>query len=324
MSRNLLAIRHLEVEEIEEILILAAEFKKKVTMGAPLPATNKVVGQLFFENSTRTRVSFEQAAHYLGMKSVNFTAGTSSLQKGETLKDTILTLRYERLNGLVMRHPSSGAPALASRYFAGPVLNAGDGRHEHPTQAFADALTVMERRGSVEGLNVAIVGDVEHSRVARSNAWLMAKLGANVRFVGPRTLMPAHSGLLPGEVYYDLESGIRDCDVIIALRLQRERMESGLIGSVGEYARMYQINRDTLRLASNDALLLHPGPINRGIELDDAAADGERSVITAQVENGIFVRMAALHWCFAEEKPKPKPKPKPARSTKVARKKVAR
>lgn len=319
MSRNLLAIRHLEASQIEELIALGADFKKRVLAGGTPAHENKVVGQLFFENSTRTRVSFEQAAHYLGMKSISFSAGSSSLSKGETLKDTILTLRYERLDGLVMRHPSSGAPVLAAKYFTGPVLNAGDGRHEHPTQALADALTVIERRGSIEGLTVAIVGDVEHSRVARSNAWIFAKLGANVRFVGPRTLMPAHSGLLPGEVFYDLESGIKDVDVVIALRLQKERMESGLLGSVAEYARLYQVNRERLRNAAPDVLLLHPGPINRGIELDDGAADGDRSVITTQVENGIFVRMAALHWCF-QDAPKPPPKAKSAPKRQAAKK----
>lgn len=325
MSRNLLAIRHLELEEIENLLTLAADFKSRVLAGKETPRLEKVVGQLFFENSTRTRVSFEQAANYLGIKSVNFSAVASSLNKGETLKDTILTLRYERLNGLIIRHPASGSPALAARYFPGPVLNAGDGRHEHPTQALGDALTILEHKGSLEGLTIAIVGDVEHSRVARSNAWLLSKMGANVRLVGPRTLMPAHSGLLPGDVFYDLESGIRGCDVIIALRLQKERMAAGLIGSVGEYARLYQINRDTMRFASDDAILLHPGPINRGVELDDAAADGERSVITNQVENGIFVRMAALHWCFQEPRakaPSVKKKAPVGRSVRVRKAKV--
>ncbi len=311
MSRNLLAIRHLEPDQIEDLLSLAIDFKKRVLAGSELPKINRVVGQLFFEDSTRTRVSFEQAAYYLGMKSVNFSAGGSSLSKGETLKDTILTLRYERLNGLVMRHPESGAPALAAKHFAGPVINAGDGRHEHPTQALGDALTIIERKGQLDGLNVAIVGDVEHSRVARSNAWLLAKMGANVRFIGPKTLLPAHSGLMPGDVFYDLETGLRDVDVIITLRLQRERMDSGIICSTGEYARMYQINRERLRFASPEVMLLHPGPINRGIELDDAAADSDRSVIHAQVENGIFVRMAALYWCFADP-PAPPARKKPA------------
>lgn len=299
MARNLLSIRQLEREEIEELLTLGAEFKKRVIGNHPVPELKHlVVGMLFFENSTRTRISFEQAAHYLRVKTASFTASSSSMSKGETLKDTILTLRYERLNGLVMRHRFSGAANLAAEHFGGPVLNAGDGQHEHPTQALGDALTIIERKGGLDGLTVAIVGDVEHSRVARSNAWLLSKMGANVRFVGPRTLVPIHTGLLPGEVFYDIESGIEDADVVITLRLQKERMLSGLTSSVSEYTKMYQVNRDVLRSAAPDCLVLHPGPINRGIELDDESADSERSMITHQVENGIFVRMAALYWVF--------------------------
>lgn len=299
-TRSLLAIRDLGREQIEELLTISAEMKLRVVNDdGPLPDLSRnVVGMLFFENSTRTRVSFEQAAHYLRMKTATFTQAGSSMSKGETLKDTILTLRYERLSGLVMRHRMSGAPYLASRYFSGPVLNAGDGEHEHPTQALGDALTVMERKGSASGLRVAIVGDILHSRVARSNAWLFSKMGSEVRFVGPRTLMPSHTGMLPGDTYFDLADGIDDADVIICLRLQRERMEGAFMSSVNEYAKLYQINRDTLRLASKDCLIMHPGPLNRGVELDDAAADGENSVINSQVENGVFVRMAALYWTF--------------------------
>lgn len=299
--RNLLGIRHLSPQQIEELLLLAAEFKLKIKNDKPVDALKKVVGMLFFEDSTRTRVSFEQAAYYLGMKSTNFSGSGSSMSKGETLKDTILTLRYERLDALVMRHRSSGSPGLAAQFFGGPVLNAGDGQHEHPTQALADALTIIEKKGQLDGLTVALVGDIEHSRVARSNAWLLSKMGAQIRFVGPRTLLPAHSGLLPGQMYYDLEDGIKDCDVVIALRLQKERMVNGLGSSVNEYARLYGINREKLRWAAPDCMLLHPGPINRGVELDDSAADSEHSVITAQVENGIYVRMAALKWAFSGE-----------------------
>jgi aspartate carbamoyltransferase catalytic subunit len=299
MSRHLLGIRQLDRQQIEDLLSLAADFKIRVIEGRPVPKLgDKVVGMLFFENSTRTRVSFEQAAHYLGLKTANFTAGSSSMKKGETLKDTILTLRYERLDGLVMRHRYSGAPSLAARFFGGPVINAGDGQHEHPTQALGDALTILERKDSIEGLKVAIVGDVEHSRVARSNAWLLHKLGAEVRFVGPRTLIPNQTAMLPGRVYYDLARGISDCDVIISLRLQMERMEEGMLSSVGEYAAMYQVNKETLPNAKPDCLVMHPGPINRGIELDDEAADGDNSAIRSQIENGIFVRMAALYWAF--------------------------
>lgn len=317
MARNLLGIRQLDPGDIEELLELGAYYKSKVLGGEKIESRQKVVGLLFFENSTRTRVSFEQACYYLGLKVCNFGGAGSSMNKGETLKDTVLTLRYERLDALVMRHSSSGSASMASRFFGGPVLNAGDGCHEHPTQALADALTIIERKGQLDGLTVAIVGDVEHSRVARSNAWLLSKMGAQVRFVGPRTLVPSHSGLLPGQVYYDLEQGIKDADVIMTLRLQKERMAEGLASSVHEYARMYQVNRDRLSLAAKDCLLLHPGPINRGIELDDATADGDHSGITNQVENGIFVRMGAVHWCFGFS-----PEAEPAK--KAARKRIAK
>jgi aspartate carbamoyltransferase catalytic subunit len=302
MARNLVGIRHLERDEIVELLTLGADFKQRIIDGKSVPKLDKtVVGMLFFENSTRTRVSFEQAAYYLGMKSSNFTASSSSMNKGETLKDTILTLRYERLNGLVMRHRMSGSTQLAAKYFGGPVVNAGDGRHEHPTQALGDALTIMERKGELTGLTIAIVGDVEHSRVARSNAWLLAKMGAEVRFVGPRTLIPSHTSMLPGEVFHDLRDGISGADVIMTLRLQRERMTEGVLSSISEYAAMYQINQDTLKWAQPDCLVMHPGPINRGVEVDDMVADGEQSTITAQVENGVFVRMASLYWVFQDD-----------------------
>lgn len=302
MSKNLIGIRHLEREEIQHLLDLSIDFKKRIENDEDVPSLKKkVVGMLFFENSTRTRVSFEQAAFYLGMRSSNFASSSSSMSKGETLKDTILTLRHERLNGLVMRHRASGSASLAARHFGGPVLNAGDGQHEHPTQALADAHTILERKGRIEGLKVAIVGDVEHSRVARSNAWLLDKLGAEVRFVGPRTLIPNQTAMLPGEILYDLAAGIDQADVIICLRLQKERMQDGMISSIGEYASMYQVNRETLKYARPDCLVMHPGPINRGIEIDDVTADGINSGITSQIENGIFVRMAAFYWCFGGE-----------------------
>jgi aspartate carbamoyltransferase catalytic subunit len=302
MSRNLLGIRHLDKGQIEDLLSLSADFKLRVIEGRPVPKLDKlVVGMLFFENSTRTRVSFEQAAYYLGLKTANFSASSSSMSKGETLKDTILTLRYERLNALVMRHKMSGTPTLAARHFGGPVINAGDGQHEHPTQALGDALTIIERKGDLAGKIVAIVGDVDHSRVARSNAWLLSKMGAEVRFVGPRTLIPPYSALLPASIHYDLATGIEDADVVIALRLQKERMSEGLLSSIGEYASMYQINKETLKFASRGCLVMHPGPLNRGVEVDDIAADGEQSAITSQIENGVFVRMASFYWAFSQD-----------------------
>ena len=290
--RHILAIRHLEKAEIENLLRLAADFKKK----SPPTGVQRSVGLLFFENSTRTRVSFEQAASRLGHRVVNFSGSGSSLSKGETLKDTILTLRHEGLEAVVMRHSCSGSAQLAAGYFGNPVINAGDGEHEHPTQALGDALTITERKGRIEGLKVAIVGDVLHSRVARSNAWLLSKLGAEVRFVGPRTLLPTYTAKLPASTYHDLRTGIEDADVVMCLRLQKERMLDGLLSSVDEYSKSYQINRTTLKSAAPDAIVMHPGPLNRGIEVDDVTADGPASAILDQISNGVFVRMAALHW----------------------------
>lgn len=327
MSKHLLTIRQLTTDQIQELLSLAADFKDRVKGNKPVPSIErKSIGLLFFENSTRTRVSFEQACYYLGLRTSSFAAGGSSMSKGETLKDTILTLRYERLDGLVMRHRSSGAATLATRFFGGPVLNAGDGQHEHPTQALGDALTIQERKGDIKGLKIAIVGDVEHSRVARSNAWLLSKLGAEVRFIGPKMLLPSNCSKLPGMPFTDLLTGVDGVDVIMCLRLQKERMTDGMITSVGEYTRLYQVTRDVLKVANDDCLVMHPGPLNRGIEVDDLAADGNASAIHQQVENGIFVRMASLYWCFADQAPKIKksppaaskaPKSKPGGKTKV-------
>lgn len=301
MSRTLLSIRHLEVPEIESLLQLSKEHKARVLNGTPpAPAAPRTIGLLFFENSTRTRVSFEQAANYSGYRVSNFIAEASSLSKGETLKDTIRTLRSERLDAVVIRHKSSGSAQLAAQFFGGPVINAGDGEHEHPTQALADALTILEHKGRIDGLKVAIVGDVLHSRVARSNAWLLEKMGADVRLVGPPNLLPAETGKLPGEFYQSLLPAMQDADVVMCLRLQKERMMEGLLASVGQYRRGYQVNRETLMVAKDDCIVMHPGPLNRGVELDDFAADGPHSVIGEQVENGIYVRMAALSWVFGE------------------------
>lgn len=307
MSQSLIGIRYLSAEQIAELIASGQHYKKEILAGTEFHAKpQKVVGLLFFENSTRTRVSFEQAAHYLGYRVSNFAASASSLSKGETLKDTILTLKGERLDGIVIRHKASGSPALAARIFGGPVLNAGDGEHEHPTQALGDALTILEHKPTLEGLTVAIVGDVLHSRVARSNAWLLSKMGAEIRFVGPKMLMPSHMALMPGRVYNELLPGIQGADVVMTLRLQKERMADGLLSSIGEYRKLYQVNKETLKYAAPDAIVMHPGPINRGVELDDYAADGPQSVIGEQVENGIFVRMAALNWVFSDPTPKTK------------------
>lgn len=304
---HLLSIRELHPEKIGFLISASLEMKSKCGSGGTLPSlAGRVVGMLFLENSTRTRVSFEQAAKKLGLSTCVFGVQGSSMAKGESLKDTVLTLRYEGIDGLVMRHNCSGAPYLAARFFGGPVINAGDGMHEHPTQALADAVTIIEHKGAIKGLTVAIVGDVLHSRVARSNLWLLSKLGADVRLVGPRTLLPRHSGHLPVSIHYDLASGVDGADVVMALRMQKERMDGGLVSSMSEYAMMYQVNARSLRNAKADCLVMHPGPINRGLELDDMTADGPNSVINEQVENGVYVRMAVFATAFEELNGKPK------------------
>lgn len=300
--RNLLAIRMMDAAEIERVIGMARTCREAVLeRRQPAPAAPLGVGLLFFEDSTRTRVSFEQAAAYLGHRTVNFSTAGSSMRKGETLRDTVRTLRHEGLDIVVVRHPASGAYNLVAAEFGGPVVNAGDGSHEHPTQALGDALTILDRKNKIAGLKVAIVGDVLHSRVARSNAWLFSKLGAEVRLCGPRSLMPSQPAKLPGTSYHFMADALEGADVVMSLRLQRERMAQGLHGSVGEYARQYQVNRRALRKCAPDVVVLHPGPMNRGVEIDDATADGPSSAIGDQVRNGVFVRMAALAWCLGEE-----------------------
>lgn len=298
MSQHLLGIRHLERSQIDELISLSAEFKQRSESKKPLPTLEgKTAGLLFFGGSTRTRVSFEQAAYGLGLRVVNFSDTPERMRENdETLKDMIVTLRQAKLDTLVIKHYAAGVPILAKRHFQGPVINAGDGAHEHPTQALTDALTIIEKKGKLKGLVVAIVGDVDNSRVARSNAWLLSKMGAEVRLVGPRTLMPCHTGKLPGTLYYDLESGIEQADVILCLRMQKARMKDGMLGSLREYAQFYQVNRHNIRLAAKNCLVLHPGPIHRGLEVDDAVADSSYSGIQQQIENSIFVRMACFSW----------------------------
>ena len=296
---NLLSIRELDSQTIGKVLKSAAALKKSYDTGEKLPSyAQKTVGLLFFEDSTRTRVGFEMAARRLGIGFTSFGVKGSSMSKGESLKDTVLTLKHEGVDALVIRHEHAGAPNVAAKFFGGPVINAGDGMHEHPTQALADAMTILEFRKKLSGLIVSIVGDVMHSRVARSNAWLLSKMGATVRFVGPRTLMPPYRKLIPAEFHYGLKTGLDSADVVMTLRMQNERMESGLISSLGEYASMYQVNAGTMRYAKPDALVMHPGPVNRGLELDDATVDGKQSVINRQVENGVFVRMAVFDNVF--------------------------
>jgi len=250
---------------------------------------------LFFEDSTRTRTSFELAGKRLGADVINMSVSTSSVKKGETLIDTAMTLNAMRPDVLVVRHASSGACQLLAQKVDGAVINAGDGAHEHPTQALLDALTIRRRLGRLEGLIVAICGDILHSRVARSNIHLLKTMGAEVRLIAPPTLLPAHVERLGVKVFTDMRKGLADADIVMMLRLQLERMQGAFVPSVREYFHFYGLDYDKLSAAKPDALIMHPGPMNRGVEIDsDVADDIHRSVIREQVEMGVAVRMAVL------------------------------
>jgi aspartate carbamoyltransferase catalytic subunit len=250
---------------------------------------------LFFESSTRTRTSFELAGKRLGADVVNMSVASSAIKKGETLIDTAMTLNAMHPDVLVVRHPDSGAVALLAHHVNCAVINAGDGRHEHPTQALLDALTIRRRKGRLEGLLVAICGDILHSRVARSNMLLLTAMGARVRLVAPRTLLPAAVGRYGVEVCHDMAGGLAGADIVMMLRLQTERMQGSFVPSVREYFHLFGLTYDKLARAKPDALIMHPGPMNRGIEIDGAVADDiHRSVILDQVELGVAVRMACL------------------------------
>jgi aspartate carbamoyltransferase catalytic subunit len=249
---------------------------------------------LFFEASTRTQSSFELAGKRLGADVMNMSVATSSVKKGETLIDTAITLNAMRPDIIVVRHHQAGAAHLLARKVDCAVVNAGDGAHEHPTQALLDALTMRRAKGRLEGLVVAICGDVLHSRVARSNIILLSALGARVRAVGPSTLMPTGIEQMGVEVCHNMRDGLRDADIVMMLRLQRERMSGAFIPSTREYFRFYGLDSDKLAFARPDALVMHPGPMNRGVEIDSSVADGEQSLIREQVEMGVAVRMAVL------------------------------
>jgi aspartate carbamoyltransferase catalytic subunit len=250
---------------------------------------------LFFEDSTRTRTSFELAGKRLGADVINMSVAQSSVNKGETLLDTAATLNAMQCDLLVVRHGQSGAPNLLAQKVDAAVINAGDGTHEHPTQALLDALTIRRRRGRIDGLTVAICGDILHSRVARSNIHLLTTMGARVRVVGPPTLIPAEAGRLGVEVFHDMQTGLKDVDIVMMLRLQKERMQGGLVPSAREFFRFWGLDAEKLAYAHPQALVMHPGPMNRGVEIDSAVADDPvRSLIKEQVEMGVAVRMAVL------------------------------
>ena len=256
---------------------------------------NKICINLFFENSTRTRTSFELAGKKLGADMLNISVGTSSIKKGETLIDTAMTLNAMQPDILVVRHHDAGAVKLLSEKVNCGVINAGDGPHEHPTQALLDALTILKRKKKISGLKVAICGDIMHSRVARSNIHLLNTLGAEVRVIAPATLIPKGIESLGVTIFYDMKSGLKDVDIIIMLRLQLERMSGSFVPTIREYFRFYGLDREKLNFANPDALILHPGPMNRGVEIDSELADDiDRSAIFEQVQMGVAVRMACL------------------------------
>ncbi len=295
-KKDLLGIKDLTAEEIDLILSDAAEMKKVVLSNGKKLDTLKglSVVTLFYENSTRTRLSFELASKYMSSSSANITATGSSVQKGESLLDTGHTIDRMGTDIIIMRHPCSGAAHFLAGNVRAGVVNAGDGMNEHPTQALLDALTIKEHKGGFKGLRAAIIGDVLHSRVARSNLYLLKKMGAEVALAGPATLLPKGLESLGAEVYTDVDRAIDGADVIINLRIQLERQKSALFPTVREYSARFGLNEKRLKLAAKDVLVMHPGPVNRGVEMNSAVIDCDRSFIDEQVTNGVSVRMAVL------------------------------
>jgi len=296
-TRHLLQIEGMHPPEIGTLLDLAESYVLLNRSGKTQRdlLRGRTLINLFFEDSTRTRTSFELAGKRLGADVINMSVANSSVNKGETLLDTAATLNAMHCDLLVVRHGQSGAPALLAQKVDAAVINAGDGTHEHPTQALLDALTIRRRRGRLEGLTIAICGDVLHSRVARSNIHLLTAMGSRVRVIGPATLIPSDASRLGVEVFHDMKSGLQDVDIVMMLRLQKERMSSGLVPSSREFFRFWGLDAAKLAYAKPDALVMHPGPMNRGVEIaSDVADDPIRSVIKEQVEMGVAVRMAVL------------------------------
>ncbi len=294
--KDLLGLKDCSAEEIYEILDTAAEMKKLLDSDCKHSdlLRGKALVTLFYENSTRTRSSFELAAKYLGASEVNISVATSSVQKGETLIDTGETLDAMNIDFVVIRHPMAGAPKLLAEHVRASVLNGGDGMHEHPTQALLDIFTMREKLGKVKGLKVAILGDIKHSRVAMSNLFALTTLGAEVHMYAPATMIPKEIEKLGARVAKSREQALDGADAVMGLRIQLERQHGGLFPSLSEYAKYYGVNDATLKYAKKDAIVLHPGPVNRGVELSPQVIDGEKSLILEQVKNGVAVRMALL------------------------------
>lgn len=296
-SKDLLGLKELSADEINLIIDTARPFKEVFTRSIKKVPTlrGKTVALLFYEPSTRTRTSFELAAKRLSADTINITSTASSVMKGESLIDTGKTLEAMQVDFVVIRHPMSGAADVLARNIKASVINAGDGMHEHPTQGLLDIFTIKEKKGKIKGLKVLIVGDIAHSRVARSNIYGLTKLGAEVRICGPATLIPKDIEKTGVRVYYDLNEALEDVDVVNVLRLQFERQKENLFPSIREYMLLYGITKERLRRAKSDVLVLHPGPLNRGIEITSEVADGLESAINEQVTNGVAVRMAVLY-----------------------------
>lgn len=296
-SKDLLGLRDISAGEIEYILNTAKTMKYILSSNNKKTAhlQGKSIITLFYENSTRTRLSFELASKYMGANAANISASSSSVQKGETLIDTGRTIDSMGSDVIVIRHPMSGAPHLLAQNVKSSVINAGDGTNEHPTQALLDMFTMLEKKGTIKGLKVAIIGDILHSRVARSNIWGLTKMGAEVNVSGPATLMPPGLDRLGVNVFSTVQEAILDADVVMSLRIQLERQKKGLFPTIREYSRFFGLDDKRLKLAKEDALVMHPGPVNRGVELSSAVMDGDQSVINEQVTNGVAIRMALLY-----------------------------
>jgi aspartate carbamoyltransferase catalytic subunit len=296
-SKDLLGLKEVTAEEIEYILNTAKTMKLIVTSKnkkAP-HLQGKSIITLFYENSTRTRLSFELASKYMSASAANVSASSSSVAKGESLIDTGKTIDMMGSDVVIIRHPMSGAPHLLAKNIEASVINAGDGMNEHPTQALLYMFTIIEKKGSLKGLKVAIIGDVYHSRVARSNIWGMTKLGAEICVAGPSTLLPPEIEKTGVKAFNTVQEALIDADVVMGLRIQLERQKKGLFPSIREYSRFFGLDEKRLKLAKDDALIMHPGPVNRGVELSSCVVDSEKSLINEQVQNGVAVRMALLY-----------------------------
>jgi len=294
--RHLLGLEELSKEELLHIFRTAESLQEVSTRSIKkVPALRgRVIVNLFFEDSTRTRMSFTLAAQRLSADVLEFNAGKSSISKGESLRDTVRNIEAMGVDTFVIRHTAAGAPHYITQCTNCHVINAGDGQHEHPTQGLIDIFTILERKGRIEGLNVAIVGDIAHSRVARSNFWGLTQLGAKVTLVGPTTLVPQAFAKLGANISHDLDAVLKKADVVNMLRVQHERMTSQVFPSIQEYTRLFGLTRERMKYSKPDVLIMHPGPINRGVELASDVADGPNSSILRQVSNGLAIRMAVL------------------------------